>query len=54
MESQLIRKHGGGWCWHLVRQVRVGLALEQQPHHVEVAIHGGLEEASETSLQDWL
>jgi hypothetical protein len=35
----------------LVRQVRVGPAVEQQPHHVEVAIEGGSEEAREPRLR---
>jgi hypothetical protein len=45
--------HHDGNVWvsrHLVRQVDIGLAVKQQPHHVEVAVHGGHEETSEPSL----
>jgi hypothetical protein len=45
---------GGAGCLHLVSQVRVSLVVEQQPHHVEVAVHGGHEEAREAGLHDWL
>ena len=35
---------------HLVSQVGISLAVKQQAHDVEVAIHGGHEEAREPSL----
>ena len=40
--------HGGGL--HLVRHVGVGLAVEQQPHHLEVAVLRGLVESREAVL----
>jgi hypothetical protein len=39
---------------HLIGQIGVGLALKQQPRHVDVAVHGGHEEAREAGLHGWL